>query len=74
MENLRRVQTCQWGGLTLFLPYPLWLMTEACQWSCLRDLPPRPLVTTDVCATCRLWEQKSDATAEGVIANGLAVR
>jgi hypothetical protein len=74
MKTLRSVQTCRWGGLTLFLPYPLWLTAEGCQWSCLHDLPPRPLETTDECATCQLWRPRRGATVEGVSANGVAVR
>jgi hypothetical protein len=74
MENLHSVQTCRWGGLTLFLPYPLWLTSEACEWSCLRDLPPRPIVSTDACRTCQLWERRTEQTAEGEIARGIAVR
>jgi hypothetical protein len=74
MENLRRVQSCRWGGLTLYLPYPLWLMAEGCQWCCLHDSPPQPLVSSEVCGTCQLWEPRPAAAAEGETTSGLAVR
>lgn len=74
MENRHSVQTCLWGGMTLFLPYPLWLTCEACEWSCLADLPPRPLVSTDTCGTCQLWEKRPEQTAKGEVARGVAFR
>ena len=74
MENLRRVQSCRWGGLTLYLPYPLWLMTEVSPWCCQRDSPAKPLTTADECAKCQLWEPRPEAVAERRTGSGLALR
>jgi hypothetical protein len=73
MDPLHQVQSCRWGGLTLFLPYPLWLMAEDCQWSCMRERPPKPLVNTDACASCQVWQPRAPAGRDGE-SDGLAVR
>jgi hypothetical protein len=50
------IRQCRWGRMTLFLPYPFWLSSESCPWSCVRDGSPRPLETTEICLTCPRWE------------------
>jgi len=56
MEITHRAATCRWAAATLYLSAPLWL--DACDrpWTCLCDFDPRPLLTTDACASCRRWE------------------
>jgi hypothetical protein len=60
MTDIRRQEPCRWRGLTLFLPYPHWLGAEQDPWSCVRDVSPRPLETTEECLTCPRWEAKPD--------------
>ena len=49
--------SCRWAVPTLFLREPLWLDAQDYPWTCLRDDRPRPLATTEDCATCPYWEQ-----------------
>lgn len=53
--------TCRWAQPTIFLAHPIWL--DACDkpWTCLHDDVPRPLDSTDVCATCSRWESRAVA-------------
>jgi hypothetical protein len=56
MEITHSAATCRWAAATLYLSPPLWL--DACDrpWTCLCDSDPRPLLTTDACASCRRWK------------------
>ncbi len=56
MAITRSAATCRWAAATLHLSAPLWL--DACDrpWTCRCDSEPRPLLTTDACASCPRWE------------------
>jgi hypothetical protein len=59
METTRSAATCRWGAATLYLSAPFWF--DACDrpWTCLRDCEPRPLLSTDACASCPRWERQT---------------
>lgn len=57
MKSPHAVTTCRWATPTLSLPYPLWLAAEDTPWSCTRLPDPRPLESTDACATCPHWTE-----------------
>jgi hypothetical protein len=60
MEGTRRAATCRWAVPTLFLREPLWLAAWDSPWTCVRDPErPRPLVTTEECASCPHWEEQT---------------
>jgi hypothetical protein len=47
---------CRWAAPTLFLDAPYWMAAESFPWSCTRNAAPRPLPTTEECATCGRFE------------------
>jgi hypothetical protein len=47
--------------MTLFLPYPDWLSSEARPWCCLRPEPPRLLDDTAACRRCAAWQPPHEA-------------
>ena len=71
VQSDRRVATCRWGTLTLFQPYPQWLASDECPWTCARGLEPRPLETTVECVTCAEWAPRP---AEGSPIRGVRFR
>ncbi len=64
MTTEQHAATCRWALPTLFLAAPWWLESENRPWTCLRDLTPRVLASTDVCAACPRWEPRA-AVASG---------
>ena len=56
-------QHCRWAEPTLYLPLPFWLDGWDSPWSCRRGDPPRPIESTEECATCPRWEAR---TRQGV--------
>jgi hypothetical protein len=48
-------------GMTLFLPYPQWLASEACPWCCIRTEPARLLEDPAVCRRCAGWQARGEA-------------
>ncbi len=63
MTTEQHAATCRWALPTLFLAAPWWLESENRPWTCLRDLTPRVLTSTDVCAVCPRWESRQPAAA-----------
>ena len=51
----RTPQSCCWGQVTLFLPFPDWLSAWDTPWSCAHAAHPGPLEATDICITCPHW-------------------
>jgi hypothetical protein len=58
MHQQPSVVSCRWSCPTLWLPYPVWLVSERMPWTCLRDPEPGPLVDTDICRDCPRWEPR----------------
>jgi hypothetical protein len=54
---------CRWITPTVLLDAPYWVEAEASPWTCLRDATPRPLATTEECATCPRFEAAGPAPA-----------
>ena len=48
--------SCRWAVATLHMPAPVWLEAQDRPWTCLREPGPRPLLTTEACASCSRWE------------------
>ena len=55
---VKSAHNCKWASPTLLEPSPRWVEAEARPWTCHRDLEPRALETTDVCADCPRWEER----------------
>jgi hypothetical protein len=55
-SRTRRASNCLWATPTIFLPTPLWFDAETRPWTCLRDVDPRTMQTTDRCAECPRWQ------------------
>jgi hypothetical protein len=51
----RTPQTCRWGDLTLFQPFPEWLSAWDSPWMCHHPAHSGPLETVDTCAPCPDW-------------------
>lgn len=51
-----RAVRCRWVTPTVFLDAPHWVEAEKSPWTCIHDVEPRPLVTTEACATCRRYD------------------
>jgi hypothetical protein len=47
---------CRFATPTVFLDAPYWLDAEVSPWTCIRDVEPRPLATTDECRMCLGFE------------------
>ena len=58
VDGGHRVETCRWGTMTLWLPYPHWFSAEDCPWSCVWRSRPRLLESTAECQTCATWVPK----------------
>jgi hypothetical protein len=67
MSARRNAANFRWAVPTLFMPAPWWVEAETKPWTCARQELPRPLTTTEPCATCRYWEpQASDRVSPTV--------
>jgi hypothetical protein len=63
MNSNRGTLSCRWAEMTLLQRYPIWFSSEACPWCCRRTVPPRPLETTEACATCAHWQPRNSPQA-----------
>jgi hypothetical protein len=54
----KHAANCRWGTPTLFLSGPLWLEAWDAPWTCVRDVTPCLIDTTEACATCARWEPR----------------
>jgi hypothetical protein len=52
----RHASTCRWATPTLFLAPPFWFEADNAPWTCVRDVTPHVLDTTEPCAICGRWE------------------
>lgn len=52
----QRASNCLWATPTILLTAPFWFDAETRPWTCLRDVDPRALSTTNRCAECPRWQ------------------
>lgn len=57
-HNRGTPQSCQWGELTLFLPFPAWLDAREAPWTCRHARHEQPLKDTESCVNCQDWESR----------------
>jgi hypothetical protein len=57
MQIKQSASNCRWATPTLFVAAPIWYAAEDFPWTCLRGDTPRPLPSTEACATCPQWEE-----------------
>jgi hypothetical protein len=59
----RTPQSCRWGQVTLFLPFPEWLDAWDSPWTCRHPGHKGPLKTAETCATCPDWTLREHPAA-----------
>lgn len=59
MPQPQTAATCRWAVPTLFMAAPTWTDADDRPWTCVRELAPRELDSTDVCQVCAHWEPRS---------------
>jgi hypothetical protein len=55
----QHVQNCFWSVPTLLMPRPYWLEAADAPWSCWTEGHVTVLTSTDPCANCPKWRQRT---------------